>query len=320
MTQNNALTTTNNAPSSAAYLRAASAIDRRERAETIQPRTANQYRRALVRAQEAGVNLLDAAGVGDYAAGLASSSRAFFGAAVRLMAQELTAVAKGGATPENIAEVQAAVYRLETLTSAIQHKAVKGTRAHTWLSAEQVAAVISIPDRSTGIGLRDAVALGLLFGAGLRREEAAGLAWSAIHLQGKRVVLEVKGKGAKFRVVPIGRELVDLLNLWRKYSKPDEASSPILRRFYKGEHLGGSLSGAYLWHIALDYTTAAGIPARPHDLRRTYAKIGRLNGVSLEQTRLLLGHGSLATTQIYVGEDVDTAVTTSDFVPLSKTD
>jgi integrase len=61
---------------------------------------------------------------------------------------------------------------------------------------------------------------------------------------------------------------------------------------------------AYL--IVRDTARAAGLgEVRPHDLRRTYARLSRAGGASLEQIQYTLGHASIQTTMRYVGEQLE---------------
>jgi integrase len=72
------------------------------------------------------------------------------------------------------------------------------------------------------VGRRDLVVLGVLVGAGLRRAELTGLRWENIKTQPVRdkvrTVLDVHGKGAKDRGVPISDELADILNRWAAWT------------------------------------------------------------------------------------------------------
>lgn len=306
-------------PRSTTYLRAFSAVQRAADAGQLSPRTFGQYTRALLRAESEGVNLLSADDVASYAAGLPSSSRGFFAAAVRTMAKGMTAELKANVTPETLPEVQAALYRLEALGGAIKVPAAKGTKARTWLNSGQVERLTAAPDRTTAVGLRDAVAIGLMVGAGLRREEAAGMAWDWLVRQGERWVISVTGKGRKMRSVPISAELVALLDQWRTIAPPVGKNGRVLRRFYRGGRLGGALSAGYLREIVMAYSAAVNVELRPHDLRRSYAKIGRKEGgQALEQIKLLLGHSSINTTLIYTGEELDLESTASDYVPIGR--
>ena len=107
---------------------------------------------------------------------------------------------KANATPQNIQVAQSAIMRLEAMRAAVTVPAHKGTKAHTWLSPAEVQQITALCDDSLD-GKRDWIILGLLLGAGLRREELAALKFDAIKTQptkkGVRVVLEVTGKGAK---------------------------------------------------------------------------------------------------------------------------
>ncbi|MBT7075132.1 MAG: site-specific integrase [Anaerolineae bacterium] len=60
-----------------------------------------------------------------------------------------------------------------------------------------------------------------------------------------------------------------------------------------------------------------GFKITPHDLRRTYAKLALKNGAKIEQIQLNLGHQSLATTQVYLGTDLDLANGPGDFLDIS---
>ncbi len=56
---------------------------------------------------------------------------------------------------------------------------------------------------------------------------------------------------------------------------------------------------------------------RPHDLRRTYAKLARKGGAQLEQIKFTLGHDSVATTEKYVGDELDYQNAPADAMGLS---
>ena len=288
------------------------AIDRQPLADS----TKAQYRKAIRNALDAGINLGDASALSDYAATLKKSSRAFLKAAVRLWADNLATQAKGSATPENVAAVQATVYRIEALNDAIKVESTKGQKAHTWLSQSEVRRLLDGCNTRTTQGKRDKVVLGLLVGAGLRREELAALTFEDIALLpvgGKfRTVLNVKGKGAKDRAVPINDKLAALLDKWRGIV----GGGNIARRVSKGGAVGESISSVGIFHIVRAAGDSIGQPElAPHDLRRTYAQLGYEAGVPITQISKLLGHSSVATTQRYLNLDLDLSQTVSDFIP-----
>ena len=276
--------------------------------------TRYRYGREIKLARAAGVNLLDATAVSTYAADLPSSRKMFLRAAVGLLADELSQVAKAQATPANVAEMQAVLWRAEALKESIQVQAMKGEQAHTWLNLAEVRSLLTgLTDETTIKGKRDRVVLGLLVGAGLRREELAGLTWEHVKQQGERTVLSITGKGKKRRVIPIHDKLVDLLAEWATVVGH---TGFIARSVTKGGEIGESISGQAILDIVDLYGLELGKDKlRPHDLRRTYARIGYDAGMDIGQISKLLGHASIATTQRYLGLQIDLKKTVSDFIP-----
>lgn len=286
----------------------------------LQPATRLQYKKAIMRYLQTGNGLTDAEALAQYAVGLPRSSRAFLKAAVRLWSEQVALQAKAGATPQNIAAIQATVYRLEALNRAIQVEAVNGQKAHNWLTQAEVKQLLATANHRTLKGRRDGIVLGLLVGAGLRREELATLRFEDITVQPvtdkPRTVLNVTGKGAKDRVVPISNHLATALTAWRETCGGE---GYIARRITKGGKLGERLSAVGIFHIVSTAGKAIGKPAlAPHDLRRTYARTGYDAGVDIGQISTLLGHANIATTQKYLGLQVNLTATISDFVPLDS--
>jgi integrase len=129
-----------------------------------------------------------------------------------------------------------------------------------------------------------------------------------------RDVLEVKGKGAKDRVIPINKTLADRLRAWQ----PVAGGGLVARSLGRKKELGESLSAVAVFYLVRKYGEAIGIPdLDPHDLRRTYAQLGYDAGVPITQIKELLGHASVATTQRYLNLALDLETTASDFIPLS---
>lgn len=279
--------------------------------------TRKQYTKAILNYLETGGDLGDADALGRYSAGLKSSSRAFLKAAIRLWGQHTAQQAKASATPDNVAAVAATLYRLDALNSAIALDAPKGQRAHTWLSQAEVKNLLGTANIRTLAGKRNRLILGLLVGAGLRREELAELTFDAITLQpvaGKiRTVLTIHGKGGKDRVVPLSDALAGALDQWAGITG---GKGHIARRISKGGAMGERLSAVAIFEIVNRAGRAIGRPElAPHDLRRTYARIGYDAGVDIGQISTLLGHASIATTQKYLGLKVNLTTTIGDFVP-----
>jgi len=289
------------------------AIERADLAES----TKRQYTKALGNYLQSGASLTNADSLADYAAVQPESTRAFLKSAIRLWASGVAVDLKGGATPENVGKVQAALYRLEAIEAAISVRQSKGVKAHKWLSAAQVRALMNTCESDT-LGKRDAVVLGLLLGAGLRRSEAVELTLADVKVQPvkerTRTVLAVKGKGAKDRVVPISEALGDALRSWGELV----GGGRICRRITKRKGIGASLSAAGLFEIVRKRGAMIAEPdLAPHDCRRTFAQLAHDAGVPITQISRLLGHANVGTTQRYLNLDLDLEITASDFVPLA---
>lgn len=278
--------------------------------------TKARYKKVVADYLNAGGDLTDANSLARYAQGLSKSGRSFLKAAIRLWGEHVALQAKAGAMPETIGAVQAVIYRIEALNEAIQVESAKDQKAHTWLTQSEVKQLLDTCDLNTIQGKRNKIVLGLLVGAGLRREELTILSFDALLAQPvagrERVVLNVKGKGAKDRIIPINDRLAEALDEWRAII----GDGFIARSIRKGDNIGNSLSSIGIFHIVRTTGEAIGKPAlAPHDLRRTYAQLGYEAGVSITQISKLLGHASVATTQQYLNLDVDLKVTVSDFIP-----
>lgn len=280
--------------------------------------TRAKYRRVTLTFLEGGGELGDVAQVQAYAAGLSGSQRVFFKAALRLLSAAYADNLKAGATPENVAQVQAGLYRLEALRDVVKTRKQKGTKAHTWLTPWQVKKVTAAcPD--TLEGRRDWIILAVLLGAGLRREELETLDFGALKRMprkggGFRDALEVKGKGNKTRVIPISALLASRLRAWQS----EVGGGRVARSLGRAQRLGEKISAVAIFGIVRKYGAVVGEPElSPHDLRRTFAQLGYDAGVPPMQLSTLLGHESVETTRRYLNLGLDLESTASDFVPLS---
>jgi integrase/recombinase XerD len=132
----------------------------------------------------------------------------------------------------------------------------------------------------------------VMYACGLRAGEATALQIRAI--DGVNLQLRIIGKGNKERIVPLPRPVLeDLRKFWKTHKNPQwlfpnqAGTGPIGR---------GALNRAF--SLA---ARAAGITAStPHSLRHGYATRLTENGVNLRVVQILLGHGSIATTAIYL--------------------
>ena len=138
---------------------------------------------------------------------------------------------------------------------------------------------------------RDLAVLELLYAAGLRVSELCGLDRGDIDLRGRTVT--VLGKGGKQRRVPIHDAAVAALRAWLEDGRDDMAGPP--EAAFVNQR--GARLGPRDVRRILDRRSAS--PTHPHALRHTYATHLLDGGADLRVVQELLGHASLATTQVY---------------------
>jgi integrase/recombinase XerC len=183
-------------------------------------------------------------------------------------------------------------------------------RAHRGLPAvlrtEQAAALVTAPVSLAGdlpARLRDAVVLELLYASGIRVSELCGLDLSDVDRS--RRVVRVMGKGAKERSVPYGVPAEAALDRWLRDGRPVLAgprSGPALLLGTRGRRLQPTV----VRRIVDRYARAAGLPhTSPHGLRHSAATHLLEGGADLRAVQELLGHASLASTQIYTHVSVE---------------
>ena len=171
------------------------------------------------------------------------------------------------------------------------------------LSEAEIDALLAAPDTATATGLRNRAMLELMYACGLRVSELVGLPATAVNL--RQGVLRVTGKGSKERLVPLGEESQHWLQRWLGESRPAmlkamRDASRATALFVDGK--GEALSRQAFWALVKRCAGSAGIdPARisPHGLRHSFATHLLNHGADLRALQMLLGHGSLSTTQIY---------------------
>lgn len=171
------------------------------------------------------------------------------------------------------------------------------------LPYEQIDALLSAPDTSTADGLRDRAILELIYGAGLRITEAVELAISQVDFDSG--LLRVVGKRGKTRLVPLPGDTVVWLKRYLTEARPHLVKKPLGEVFVS--HRGLKLRRTTVALKLLEYCRAAGISEKvsPHTLRHSYAVHLLKGGADLRAVQELLGHESIATTQVYTHLDMD---------------
>jgi integrase/recombinase XerD len=166
------------------------------------------------------------------------------------------------------------------------------------LSREEVARLLSQPPAQTPEGLRDRAILELLYASGLRVAELVGLEVGDVDLEAE--VVRVMGKGRRPRVVPMGTYAVRALEAYLNLGRPAILRGRQSRALFVRRG-GKSLSRQRVWGMLRRYARLAGIstPVSPHMLRHSFATHLLEGGADLRAVQELLGHASIATTQIY---------------------
>jgi integrase/recombinase XerD len=156
--------------------------------------------------------------------------------------------------------------------------------------------------------LRDRALLEFLYGTGARISEATGLDVDELHLDADPVV-RLAGKGGKQRVVPVGRYAVRALQAYLVRARPALAAGS--GRVSVGPAVflnarGGRLTRQGAWGVLHAAAEAAHLPGvSPHTLRHSFATHLLDGGADIRVVQELLGHASVATTQIYTLITVD---------------
>ena len=172
-------------------------------------------------------------------------------------------------------------------------------------NVDDIFTLLDLPDKSTPMGMRDALILELLYGTGVRVSELVGLDRSMVDLQGMRIL--VLGKGKKERIVPLAPELISLIKDYYKVmydivseGRVVESDALIINR------LGSRMTDRTIRRIVETYLKKAGLPLdySPHSFRHTFATHLLEGGADLRSIQELLGHESLATTQKYTHSDL----------------
>ena len=166
------------------------------------------------------------------------------------------------------------------------------------LSVEDVARLLAHPDRSPS-GVRDRAALETLYAAGLRVSELVGLDVDDVDLAEGSV--RVLGKGGKERDVPIGRYAREAITAYLTRVRPGLATRRSRSALFLNRRDGGRLTRQGVSAILVQHAAGAGIARKvsPHTLRHSFATHLLEGGADVRVVQELLGHASVATTQVY---------------------
>nr|WP_312888258.1 site-specific tyrosine recombinase XerD [Pseudonocardia antarctica] len=185
-----------------------------------------------------------------------------------------------------------------------------GSRLPSALSVDQVDQLLAGCVSDGPVGLRDRALLELLYSTGARISEVVGADVDDLDPDARTILLH--GKGNKQRIVPVGRPALAAVDAYRVRARPELAGrgtgSPALLLNARGNRL----SRQSAWHVLRAAAEASGLPGdvvaavSPHTLRHCFATHLLSGGADVRVVQELLGHASVATTQIYTHVTVDT--------------
>lgn len=173
------------------------------------------------------------------------------------------------------------------------------------LSVDEVEFILSAPDVSNLLELRDKAILELLYSSGLRVSELLNLKISDLFFDDE--VIRVTGKGDKQRIVPIGSSAIKWITNYLKESRIYLEKKSKSKNYIFLNKRGTMLSRMGIWKIVRKYTERAKIQkeVHPHTFRHSFATHLVEGGADLRAVQEMLGHADISTTQIYTEIDRD---------------
>ncbi|WP_281557611.1 tyrosine-type recombinase/integrase [Thalassomonas sp. RHCl1] len=177
---------------------------------------------------------------------------------------------------------------------------IKGSRSSKGraLELDELNELIDYCMQQEGVlAMRDAAVIALVYGAGLRRHEAAGLMLSDLDLSDGTI--KVLGKGNKERINALHNRILEIVEVYLEERLT--APGPLFLRARKGNRLiNEPISGQTIYDIIIRRYKEAGLKRlTPHDLRRTFATKLLEGGEDVFLVQDLMGHSSVETTKNY---------------------
>lgn len=171
----------------------------------------------------------------------------------------------------------------------------KGVYLPRFLNQSEIEMLLSVPDTSTEIGLRDRAILELMYASGLRVSEAANVRINDIDLDGG--ILTTTGKGSKTRRVPVGASAIEWIRSYLAVRRRKE-DIEINNMFVNAA--GSPIDRQVIYVSITQYAERCGLTGvSPHTLRHSFATHLIQNNADIRSVQQMLGHADISTTQIY---------------------
>jgi len=157
-------------------------------------------------------------------------------------------------------------------------------------------------DTGSPLGVRDRCLFEMVYSAGLRVSEAAGLNIRDIDIENG--IAKVRGKGNKERIVLFGQEAASWLKKYLQEARPELSGKVNKSNALFIGRSGKRLSRKGIWKNYAKLAVLAGTSSHIHTLRHSFATSLLAGGADLRTVQELLGHADLSTTQVYTHVDV----------------
>ena len=160
---------------------------------------------------------------------------------------------------------------------------------------------VTFPD--TWVGQTDRLLLSIFYQTGMRRAELINLEEGRVNAAGNS--LKVLGKGNKERIIPVSTELIHSIQEYM--SGKSTLSESVDRKHLLVDDKGKQLKEGYVYNAVKQYLSAITTIDKksPHVLRHTFATHLMNNGADINAVKELLGHASLAATQVYTHNTIE---------------
>jgi site-specific recombinase XerD len=224
-------------------------------------------------------------------------------AAVRRLAQEM---ADNGLLEAGVASAISKVHGLR----------LYGVRIGIWLTSAGARELLGVPNAGSVRGKRDRAILSVLLGCGLRRDEAAAVSVEQFRMvEDWWVIADLVGKHRRIRTVAVPIWAKAAVDEWCRVGS--FVAGRLFREITKcGAVTGEGFTGQAVYDIVLTHARKVDPKVRPHDLRRSFARLAHEGHAPIEQLSMTLGHASIATTERYIAAKQHFRVAPCDLLDL----